>query len=124
MAAGDLVQQGTTVAVGFDSLEYGTCLMQVARAEPVADVNTVHDKRAAQVTKIYTNPGQKLTLEGVMLSADLTAVKALIIGSVVTVNSLKYEVIAVPRVHGSGPTTVTLELERRDSWTAGGMPLA
>ena len=117
MAAGDLVQVGTTVCVGFDSLEYGTVLMRVASIEPTSTETPILDNRGAVVTLIEQNPGVKLRLEGVLLAADLTAVKALLIGSTVTVNSVKYHVTAAPRTHGTAETTAVIECAKEDSIT-------
>ena len=123
MAEGDIVQVGETVAVGFDSLIYGTMLMRVAGFEPMSNETPILDGRGATVTLIEQDPGSKLRLEGVLLSADLTAFKALTIGTVVTINSLKYRVTSASVSYQTAETTGTLECQSEDSLTASGGPL-
>jgi hypothetical protein len=124
MALGDLRQVGSSVAVGFDDLLYGTMLMRVANAEPTGVEAPVLDGRGALYDVIVTNDGVKMTLEGGLLAADLTAFKALKIDSIVTVDSKKWRVTAAPRTYGVGETTGRLELSREDSLTDVGGVLA
>ena len=124
MALGDLVQVGETVAVGFDSLVYGTMLMRVASREPFSEETPIKDERGATVTLIEQDPGDALRLEGVLLAADLTAFKALDIGSVVTINALKYRVTSATINYQTAETTGVLECRAEDSLTDTGGPLA
>lgn len=118
MAAGDLVQVGqTTVAVGFAGLTYGTILMRTAGEEPTAKENPIVDARAAVVSVIYTNPGRKYSLEGVILAADLTSARALKLGSTVTVNGANGRVTAAPLLFGPEEGTLKLEVQVDTSLT-------
>ena len=123
MAAGDLVQVGSTVAVGFNSLVYGTMLMEVASYEPFANEKRVPDERDATYSIIYTDPGTKLTLTGTLLAADLAAFEALDLGSVITINSLSYRVVSAVVSYSPTETKGTIECRSEDSLTATGGPL-
>lgn len=124
MALGDLVQIGTSVVVGLNNLTYGTMLMRVASEEPFSTETPIYDARGALVTLIEQNPGRKIKLEGVPLSADLTAIRALVIGSVITVNSRKYRVTAPVLGFQSAEASGTIEAQSEDSLTAAAGPLA
>ena len=118
MAAGDIVQIGsTTVVVGFNGLTYGTCLMKTCSEEPIAEVKHLKAANNSTITVIISDPGKQVKLEGILLSADLTAARALKIGSTVTVNTVKYYVKSAPIVVGTEEASVTLELEARDGLT-------
>ena len=95
MAAGDLVQVGTTVEVGLDGIQVGdigtTWLVTQSIAGPkrTGDVSGITDSRGATVTKLITNPSRTIEITGVVRNlavakAELTAIEALVIGGTVT----------------------------------------
>jgi ribosomal protein S8E len=117
MAAGDIVQKGTSVVVGFNGLTYGTCIMIQSSEEPVADMNEIRGSKNEVVAKIYSNPGRRYTVEGVLLSADLTAARALIKGSTVSINSVSCCVEDVKISVGTLEAKVTITAIKEDSMT-------
>ena len=93
MAAGDLVQKGTAVAVGFQGNTNSDLIMQAFSRNPVGNMKEIAGEQGATVTEIYTNPGHKLQLQGVIKgSTSYATIIALIKGSALTVNSIAYRV--------------------------------
>ncbi len=95
MAAGDLVQKGTSVVVGYNNITFGTWIMQSAGEEPLADVKEIKGAQGATVTAIVTNPRKQLTLTGVILTDDLTAARLALIAGSVTVNAVAYRIVSL-----------------------------
>jgi len=117
MAAGDMVQQGTTVVVGFNDLTYGTCLMVTCGEEPTGEIKDIKGANNATVTKLISNPGKRYTVEGILLSADLTAARALKKGSSVTINAVVCMVEDVKIAVGTEEAKVTITAIKEDSMT-------
>jgi hypothetical protein len=88
MAAGDMVQIGTEVVVGFNGLTYGTCIMETASQEATGDTKVIRGPNNATITILESDPGEQYTVEGILLAADLTAARALIKGADVTINGV------------------------------------
>lgn len=117
MAAGDMVQKGTSVVVGMNSLTYGTCLMQTASEERTDEIKEIRGANNAVVTKLISNPGKRYTVEGVLLSADLTAARALKRGDAVSINSVSCMVEDVKIGVGLEEAKVTITAIKEDSMT-------
>lgn len=95
MAAGDLVQKGTSVVVGFNGVTFGTWIMQSAGEEPMADIKEIKGPQAATVTKLVTNPRKQYSVSGVILAADLTTARAALIGGTVSINSVSCMIVSL-----------------------------
>lgn len=117
MAAGDLVQKGTSVTVGFMGKTYSNLIMQTVSFGPIANEKDIIGENGATTTEIYTDPGTKLTLEGVVLSAGLTALKALKKGDAVTVDSVAYRIDDIELKGSAEEAHCTLSLIKKDSMT-------
>ena len=87
-----IVQKGTAVAVGFNGRDGSaadlgaTWIMEDSSEEPTANVTTINDADNAPVTKLISGPGKRYVITGILPTADLAVVEALIIGSVVTID--------------------------------------
>ena len=124
MAAGDLVQKGTAVTVGFGTNTNANLIMQtVTESVGEADQNSIKSEQAADITNIYTNPRKRIRLNGVVLNtggagAELAAIRALIVGSTVSVNSVNCMVIESPVIEmGAEEARVSLSVIKEDSMT-------
>jgi len=124
MAAGDLVQKGAAVTVGFNSNTNANLEMQaVTESVGEADMKPILGEQGAAVTNLFTNPRKRLRLSGVLLNvasdaAELAAVRALIIGSTVSVNSVNCMVIETPTIEfGAEEARVTISVIKEDSMT-------
>ena len=122
MAAGDLVQNGTAVEVGFNGYTNTNLIMQAATYSPGdADVKPILGEQNAPVTKLITNPRAGIELTGVLKAAgsELATIIAMKIGDILTVNSVKYFLDAAPKVEFSAEEArVTLVGIREDSMAA------
>ena len=123
MAAGDLVQKGTSVTVGFNSNANANLILQVV-SESVgeADRKSISGENGADTTNLFTNPRKTITLQGVLLNtganAELAAIRALIIGSTLSVNSVNCMVIESPQIEfGAEEANVTIKVIKEDSMT-------
>jgi hypothetical protein len=121
MAAGDLVQKGTTVSVGFHSLTNANLIMQVASRTPTATIKPILGEQGAAVTEIYTDPGTEWTLTGVVKNsgaeAEYEALKALIKGSAITVDSIPARVEDISLDVGAEETRCTIKAVKKDAIT-------
>jgi hypothetical protein len=121
MAAGDLVQKGTTVSVGFHSLTNANLIMQSASRTPTATIKAILGEQGAAVTEIYTDPGTDWTLTGVVQNtgaeAEYAALKALIKGSAITVDSIAARVDDITLEVGAEETRVTIKVVKKDGIT-------
>ena len=90
MAAGDMVQKGTTVLVGFQSLTLSGTIMDSVGRTPIAEVKTIKGENNATVTKLISDPGFRITFEcTVTTHATFNTIK---IGDAITINSIAYMV--------------------------------
>lgn len=123
MAAGDLVQKGTVVKVGFGGVTYTGFVMQGGEETPtLSEVEEIMGDQGATVTEIYTNPGRSFSIEGVVKNAasndaELTAIRALVKGSPLTVNSIACRVDNVRISYGAKAARCTIDVIKRDSMT-------
>lgn len=122
MAAGDLVQKGTSVTVGFNSNTNSNMIMQaVTESVGESDLKSIAGEQGADVTNLFTNPRKRIRLNGVVLDtagAELAAIRLLIIGSTVAVNSVNCMVIESPVLEfGAEEARVTLTVIKEDSMT-------
>jgi len=86
MAAGDLVQKGTVVYVGFGGNVHTNLIMQTASEETGnATVNSIRGDQGATVTHIITDPTRAVRLTGVLKGAAIATVRALKMGDAVSV---------------------------------------
>ncbi|MFH1603758.1 MAG: hypothetical protein ABIH03_07610 [Pseudomonadota bacterium] len=119
MAAGDLVQTGTAVEVGFNSYTNTNLIMEAVVLElGDADVKPIKGEQNATVTKIITDPRDRIELRGIIKAAatELATIIAMSVGSILTVNNVKYFLAAAPRVEmGPEEARCTLTAVREDS---------
>lgn len=118
MAAGDLVQKGTTVAVGFQGNTNADMIMQAFNRGVLGSVNEIPGEQGATVTEIYTNPGRSIELQGVVKgSTGYANLAALIRGSGLTVNAIACRVDDVTLAGSAQECRVTIRCTKLDSMT-------
>jgi hypothetical protein len=121
MAAGDLVQKGTAVSVGFHSISNANLIMQSVSRTPTATIKPILGEEGAAVTEIYTDPGTEYTLTGVVKNtgaeAEYAALKALIKGSPITVDAVACRVDDISLEIGAEETRVTIKAVKKDAIT-------
>lgn len=117
MAAGDLVQLGTSVVVGLNGRTYGTLIPISGSEEPLADVKEIKGAQGATVTKLITNPGYRVTVKGVMLSADLTALEAINVGSTVSLDGVNLMLESLTMEFTAEDAIATIVGRKEDSMT-------
>ena len=124
MAAGDLVQKGTAVTVGFGGNTNANLIMTgVTESVGEADMASIPSEQGADITNIFTNPRKRIRLSGVLLNvasngAELAAVREIIIGSTVSVNSVNCMCIESPVIEmGVSEARVSLAVIKEDSMT-------
>jgi hypothetical protein len=124
MAAGDLVQKGTSVTVGFNGNTNANLIMQaVTESVGEADMKTVAGEQGAAITNIFTNPRKRVRLAGVLLNtggleAEIKAIRDLIVGSTISVNSVNCMVDETPTIEfGAEEARVSIVAVKEDSMT-------
>ncbi|MEN6360043.1 MAG: hypothetical protein ABFD59_08305 [Smithella sp.] len=117
MAAGDMVQKGTTVVVGFNGLTYGTCIMLTASQEATGEEKVIKGSNNATVTILESDPGEQYTVEGILLSADLTAARSLKKGDTVSINSVNCRCVSRSIGVGTEEAKVTITAIKEASMT-------
>jgi hypothetical protein len=127
MAAGDLVQKGTTVQVGFGGNTHSSLAMQQATEDTGrANVKTILSEQGAAATHLITNPTRGVRLTGVLLGSQIATVRALKMGDVVTLTHTKtagsvataYFISAPPELElAADEARVTLTLIKQEAWT-------
>ena len=107
MAAGDLVQKGTSVTVGFNGNTNTNLIMQaVSETVGEADMKSIQSVQGADVTNIFTNPRKRIRLSGVLLNAatndaELKAVRDWLVGTTLSVNSVNCMIVESPTIEQS-----------------------
>lgn len=117
MAAGDLVQKGTTCTVGFNSRTVGTWIMQDSGEAPGAVIKEIKGPQGAVVTKLLTNPHKTYKATGVLLSADLTAMASAKIGDAISINSVLCMITSLDISFSAEDARATLTAIKEDSMT-------
>jgi len=117
MAAGDLVQKGTTVVVGYNGVTFGTWIMQGSGEEPLADTKEIKGPQGATVTVLVINPRKQYTVNGVILSADLTAARAALIGGTASVNSTNCRILSLKLDFIAEDARCSMTVVKEDSMT-------
>lgn len=117
MAAGDLIQKGTSVVVGYNSRTVGTWIMQESGESPGADIKEIRGPQNAVVTKIITNPHKTYKATGVLLSADLTAMASAVIGGAISINSVSCMIASLDISYGAEDARASLTAVKEDSMT-------
>jgi len=119
MAAGDLVQKGTAVQVGFSGNTNTNLIMQAFSRGLLGNLSEIMSEQNATETEIYTNPGHSLELQGVVKNAatEYETLIALIRGSALTVNSIAYRVDDIDLAGGAAETRATIRCTKLDSMT-------
>ena len=123
MAAGDQVQKGEVVEVGFDGHTYtGWRVSGVTGPTPEADEVSLTDERDATATVILVNPRKTIEVTGHILNsagAALDAIDALIAGSTFTIKTVGYRLLSgYPQINrGKRELMVTLRGVKEDSMT-------
>jgi hypothetical protein len=120
MAAGDAVVHNSVFAIGLGGYTYSNVKVRKATVGDCSKLNDISGEQGETLSKIQTNPGETLKLEGAVLTgAALTAVKALSKGSHITINSVKYMVVEPSVVYTPADVTMCdLDLIAEDSMTA------
>lgn len=117
MAAGDLVQKGVTVVVGYNGRTVGTWIMQGSGESPDADIKEIRGPQNSVVTKIITNPRKTYKADGVLLSADLTTMAAAKKGDTVSINSVNCMLESLDISFSAEDARATLTAVKEDSMT-------
>jgi len=117
MAAGDLIQKGTSVVVGFNSRTVGTWIMQDSGESPQADIKSIKGPQGATVTKLITDPRKVYKATGVLLSADLATMAAAKIGDTVSFNSVNCMLTRLDISYQATDARGVLECVKEDSMT-------
>lgn len=124
MAAGDLVQKGTSVTVGFGSNTNANLIMQaVGESVGEADMKEIAGEQGAAITNLFTNPRKRIRLTGVLLdtgglAAEIKAVRDLIVGSTISINSVNCMVDETPVIEfGAEEARVSIVAVKEDSMT-------
>ena len=124
MAAGDLVQKGTSVTVGFNGNTNTNLIMQaVSETVGEADMKSIASAQGADVTNIFTNPRKRIRLSGVLLNAatndaELKAVRDWIVGTTLSVNAVNCMIVESPTIEQSAEEMrVTVTVVKEDSMT-------
>lgn len=115
-----ITQKGTTVTVGMNSLGWGEqtgIIMQTADESAVGETSIIRGTDNATVTVLETDPGWRRTIEAVLVSAALTAARALKKGDSITINSIIHRVEEVKIGHGLLEARVTITAIKEDSMT-------
>lgn len=79
-----IVQQGTTVQIGYNGLAYTGTVLQDATVETMGTVDTLLDTDGAALTKLISNKGVKISFTAIITNASNDAPPE--IGSVVSLN--------------------------------------
>lgn len=127
MAAGDLVQKGTAVHVGFGGNTHTNLIMQTASEETGrASKKTIMSEQNAAATHIIINPQRGLRLNGILKGSALATVRALKMGDAVTVTQTRtagavatvYFIAAPVDIEmGAEESRVTITLTKQEAWT-------
>lgn len=117
MAAGDLVQKGTTVITGLNGVTYGTLINVEGGISPKADVEEIKGPQGATVTKLITNPRKEYSATGICLSADQIALEAAKIGDTASIDSVSGMLTDLDLSYGAGAMKAAVKTVREDSMT-------
>ena len=123
MAAGDLVQKGTVVHVGFGGNVHTNLIMSAAsETTGAANVSSIRSEQGATVTHIIKNPSRAVRLTGVLKGSALTTVRALKMGDAVSIThggvATVYFISAAPEIEmGVAEARVSIQLLKQEAWT-------
>ena len=93
MAAGDYVVKNAVFNVGIGSYTYSNVKVRKVTLTPVGEIRPIPGEQGETLSKVITNPGKKIRLEGAVLTGSaMTAVVALKKGDAITINSVAYMV--------------------------------
>jgi len=121
--AGDLVQKGTVVHVGFGGDTHTNLIMQAASEDTGrGKLNTILSEQGAAQTHIITDPQRGVRLQGVLKGAALTTVRALKMGDAVTLTQggvgTAYFIAAPVEIEmAHDESRVTIVLTKQEAWT-------
>jgi hypothetical protein len=121
--AGELVQKGTTVHVGFEGNVHTNLIMQAASEETGnATVKTIKSEQNAAATHIITDPKRAVKLTGVLKGSALTTVRALKMGDAVSLThggvAVAYFISAPVDIEmGPEESRVTISVTKQEAWT-------
>lgn len=117
MAAGDLVQKGTTCVVGYNGVTYATLLNVESSITPDADITPITGPQSAVVTKIITNPRKIYKVSGICLSADQSALEAMAKGATISIDSVSCMLEDLELSYSAGAMKATITAVKEDSMT-------
>jgi hypothetical protein len=87
MATTPPVQVGTSLLIGMGALTYAGTVIEDVSIEPVGKVEEILDENQVTMTKIISNPGNKIVVSALIKATGFTAPA---VGTIVTINSVKY----------------------------------
>lgn len=113
--AGDVVQIGEDVEIGFQGYTLSGYTMNDASPENKADIKEIRGENNAVMTKLLSNPRQELSFVAIpMAGTDFLTIKT---GDVMTVNSVAYMVVSAKPKLGREEDTIEVSLIKEDSMT-------
>ena len=115
MAAGDMVQKGTTVIVGFNGFTYTGAIMDSVSRKPIGDIKEIRGENNAVTTKLISNPGFEVSVEVIVTS--LAAFNAIKKGDLFTINSVGYMVTDADGKYSREEVKWSISAIKEDSMT-------
>lgn len=117
MAAGDMVIKGTVVTVAFAGNTHASLIMEAVDVSPIAEIKPIKGENNATTTKIISDPGKKMTLEGVVIAAGVATLQGYKKGDAVTINSVSWMIDDISIKYGKEEAKCTLSVVKEDSMT-------
>lgn len=115
MAAGDMVQKGTTVLVGFNSMTLSGVVMETVSPEITADIKEIRGENNAVMTKLLSNPKKTITFECVVTT--LSTFNTVKTGDAITINTVAYMVESAKPTYSREETKWSVTAVKEDSMT-------
>ena len=117
MAAGDMVQKGTVVTVAFGGNTHASLIMEAVDVSPAAEIKPIKGENNATVTKLISDPGKKMTLEGTIIAAGVAALVAFKKGDAVTINTVSWMIEDISIKYSKEEAKCSLTVVKEDSMT-------
>lgn len=115
MAAGDMVQKGTTVVVGFNGFTYAGAIMDSVGRKPSGDIKEIRGENNAVCTKLISNPGFEVQVEVIVTTlASFNTIKK---GDAFTINSVGYMVVDCDGKYSREEVKWSISAIKEDSMT-------
>lgn len=115
MAAGDMVQKGTAVIVGFNGFTYSGAIMDDVSRKPTGDIKPIRGENNAVCTKLISNPGFEIMVQVIVTTlASFNTIKK---GDAFTINSVTYMVEEAEGKYSREEVKWTITAVKEDSMT-------